>query len=204
MKYYKFQHELKPYYDYTDEEAKDYKYFKDFMYLMNSRRAEMLHNLGLPIYVVYSDGVQIRVKEKEIDFKKKPFVCGIEKSAWQEFLHTQKGAAFIWMWNEISNITQHVRINLEIHTGIFTDEYYELLYHEETNRMDDYFDERYGYFGDMPRKPKSIKRNMRVFVPLLFEYAEMLYIAFKKAGAERFAVEYFFKELAAEYAYLRD
>ena len=202
MKYYKFQHGLKPYYDYTDEEAKNYEYFKDFMYLMNPRRAEMLFNLGLPIYAISSKGFQVRIKEAQ-DFKDMQLACGIEKSAWQEFLHTQKGAAFIWAWSEISNITQHVRINLEIHTGIFTDEYYELLYHEETNRMDDYFDERYDYFGNMQRKLKSVKRYMRMYIPLLFEYAEMLYQAFNSAGAKCFSVEDIFKELAAEYAFMR-
>lgn len=202
MKYYKFQHGLKPYYDYTDEEANDYEFFKDFMYLMNPRRAEMLFNLGLPIYALSSKGLQVQIKEAR-DFKDMQLACGIEKSAWQEFLHTQKGATFVWLWNEVSNITQHVRINLEIHTGVFTDEYYEILYHEETNRMDDYFDERYEYFGDMPRTLKSVKKNMRMFLPLLFEYAGMLNTAFKKAGAECFDVEYIFKELAAEYAYMR-
>lgn len=202
MKYYKFGHELKPFYDYTDEEAKSYEYFKDYLYLLNHRRAEMLFNLGLPIYVIYPDGIQIRVKDSA-DFKDKHFVCGIDKSAWQEFLHTKKGAAFVWAWNEISGITQSVRIRLELHTSIFTDEYYELLYHEETNRMDDYFDERYEYFGNMQRRLKSVKRYIRMYVPLLFEYAEMLYQAFKSAGAKCFSVEDIFKELAAEYAYMR-
>lgn len=202
MKYYKFKHGLKPFYDYTDEEAKSYEYFKDFMYLMNHRRGEMLFNLGLPIYVIYPDGVQIRVKDSA-DFKGKQYVCGIEKSAWQEFLHTQKGAAFIWAWYEISNITQSVRIRLEIHTSIFTDEYYELLYHEETNRMDDYFDERYDYFGNMQKKLKNVKKYVRMYVPLLFEYAGMLCQAFKSAGAKCFNVEDIFKELAAEYVKMR-
>lgn len=201
MKYYKYWHKLKPFYDYTDEEAKSYEYFKDYLYLLNHRRAEMLFNLGLPIYVIYQDGVQIRVKDSA-DFKGKYLVCGIEKSAWQEFLHTKKGAAFVWAWNKISGLTQSVRIRLEIHTSFFTDEYYELLYHEETNCMEDYFDERYEYFGNMQKKLKSVKRYIRMYVPLLFEYAEILYQAFKSAGAECFSVEDIFKELAAEYAFM--
>lgn len=201
MKYYKFRHELKPFYDYSDEEAKSYEYFKDYLYLLNQRRAEMLFNLGLPIYVIYPDGVQIRVKDSA-DFKEKHFVCGIEKSAWQEFLHTEKGAAFVCAWHEISSITQSVRIRLEIHTSIFTAEYYELLYHEETNRMDKYFDERYKYFGEMPKRLSSAKKNILMYVPLLFEYAEMLYQAFKSAGAKCFDAEDIFKELAARYVFM--
>jgi len=201
MKYYKFRHDLNPYYDYTDEEAKDYEYFKDFMYLMNPRRAEMLFNLGLPIYAISSDGFQVRIKEAK-DFKGLQLACGIEKNAWQEFLHTEKGAAFVWAWYEISGFTQSVRIRLEIHTSIFTDEYYELLYHEETSRMEDYFDERFEYFGNMRKKLKSAKRNIRIYVPLMFEYAEMLYQAFKSAGATCFGVEDLFKELAAEFAFM--
>ncbi len=63
MKYKIFKHDLKPYYDYTDEEAQRYKYFKDFLFLMSGKRSEQLFNLGLPIYAIYPDGTQIKLRK---------------------------------------------------------------------------------------------------------------------------------------------
>ena len=201
MDYSNVEHKLKPFYNYTEAEAKEYNYFNDFMYLMDSRRGRILTELGLPIYALSDNGVQVRMRSAD-DFEAWKNACGIEKSAWQQFLHTDKGATFVWAWNCVSEIAQSVRGKLGINKDCFTDNYYELLYGEETCEMEGYFDERFECLGDMASELKSVKRNIRLYLALMSEYAEMLCQAFREAGLKTLDKEYIFNEMLAEYAYL--
>lgn len=74
---------------------------------------------------------------------------------------------------------------------------YEDLYIEETNRMDDYFEERYLYSGNKNEVRTNFKANPRVYLPLVFEYGEILREAFLEAGEKSFDKDMFSTELLA-------
>lgn len=201
MDYSNVEHKLKPFYNYTEAEAKGYNYFNDFMYLMDSRRGRILTELGLPIYALSDNGVQVRMRSAD-DFEAWKNACGIEKSAWQQFLHTDKGATFVWAWNCVSEIAQSVRLKLGNIRGCVMDDYYELLYCKESREAGGYLAERKEYLGEMASELKSVKRNIRLYLALMSEYAEILCEESKKNGFGTFDKEYIFNEMLVEYARL--
>ncbi len=202
MEYSNVKHRLKPFYNYTEVEAKEYDYFNGFMYLMDSRRGRILAELGLPVYALSNkNGVQVRMRCAN-DFKGWNYACGIEKSAWQQFLHTEKGAAFVIAWNRVSEVAQIVRHQLGIHRDGFIEDYYDLLYCEENRETRGYFDERKEYLGDMANEQKSVKRHIRLYLALMSEYAEMLCQESKESGTETVDKEYVFNEILVEYTRL--
>ena len=61
--YKNFEHALKPYYNYTEKEEKEYSYFTDSLYLLNPTRALELFRLGLPVYMLNANGWQSKVRD---------------------------------------------------------------------------------------------------------------------------------------------
>lgn len=203
MEYKDFEHTLKPYYNYTEEEAKAYEYFKDFMYLMHPNRGKQLFNLGLPVYLLYTDNRQLRVKEaSQLDFTN--CACGIEKEAWQKFLHTDKGAAFTCAWDNVVNMAYHAKDKLENDRKVFLGEFYDYIYQTEDLALTDYFGERYKYLGKSPEISGDKKRNFYFYVPLIFEYAQIIYEAFTAVNSTSLTLEAVASAMIQEYLYSPD
>ena len=194
--YKNFEHALKPYYNYTEKEEKEYSYFTDSLYLLNPTRALELFRLGLPVYMLNANGWQSKVRDAA-QLIEGGYACGIEKKVWPEFLHTDKGEVFVRAWSAAANIARHIKNDFMANSSYFVELYYEDLYIEETNRMDDYFEERYLYSGNKNEVRTNFKANSRVYLPLVFEYGEILREAFLEAGEKSFDKDMFSTELLA-------
>lgn len=175
--------ELRADFYYTMDELREYGYTEDDMYPINKERAEHFLELGLPIYLLYSDNEKTPVT-KVLDILMFKGAIGIEKGEWERFLQTDKGATFAYAWECVSNAAQSVRIDKELQYGAFTELYYELLYGEETSCLENYFDERYELKGDMPDELTDLLLNRRIYVRLMFEYAERLKEMFSDSEIE--------------------
>lgn len=175
--------ELRADFYYTMDELREYGYTKDDMYPINKQRAEHFLELGLPIYLLYSDNEKTPVT-KLLDISMFEGLIGIQKSEWEKFLQTDKGATFAYAWDCVSNAAQGLRIDKELQYGAFTGLYYELLYGEETSCLENYFDERYELKGDMPDELTDVLINRRIYVRLMFEYAERLKEMFSDSEIE--------------------
>lgn len=175
--------ELRADFYYTMDELREYGYTKDDMYPINKQRAEHFLELGLPVYLLYSDNEKTPVT-KVLDVSMFEGLIGIQKSEWEKFLQTDKGAIFAYAWDCVSNAAQGVRIDKELQYGAFTGVYYELLYGEETSCLENYFDERYELKGDMPDELTDVLINRRIYVRLMFEYAERLKEMFSDSEIE--------------------
>ena len=189
--------ELRADFYYTMDELREYGYTKDDMYPINKQRAEHFLELGLPVYLLYSDNEKTPVT-KVLDVSMFEGLIGIQKSEWEKFLQTDKGAIFAYAWDCVSNAAQGVRIDKELQYGAFTGVYYELLYGEETSCLENYFDERYELKGDMPDELTDVLINRRIYVRLMFEYAERLKEMFSDSEIEELNSTVFLIDLIAE------
>lgn len=189
--------ELRADFYYTMDELREYGYTKDDMYPINKQRAEHFLELGLPVYLLYSDNEKTPVT-KVLDVSMFEGLIGIQKSEWEKFLQTDKGAIFAYAWDCVSNAAQGVRIDKELQYGAFTGVYYELLYGEETSCLENYFDERYELKGDMPDELTDVLINRRINVRLMFEYAERLKEMFSDSEIEELNSTVFLIDLIDE------
>lgn len=189
--------ELRADFYYTMDELREYGYTKDDMYPINKQRAEHFLELGLPVYLLYSDNEKTPVT-KVLDVSMFEGLIGIQKSEWEKFLQTDKGAIFAYAWDCVSNAAQGVRIDKELQYGAFTGVYYELLYGEETSCLENYFDERYELKGDMPNELTDVLINRRIYVRLMFEYAERLKEMFSDSEIEELNSTVFLIDLIDE------
>lgn len=189
--------ELRADFYYTMDELREYGYTKDDMYPINKQRAEHFLELGLPVYLLYSDNEKTPVT-KVLDVSMFEGLIGIQKSEWEKFLQTDKGAIFAYAWDCVSNAAQGVRIDKELQYGAFTGVYYELLYGEETSCLENYFDERYELKGDMPDELTDVLINRRIYVRLMFEYAERLKEMFSDSEIEELNSTVFLIDLIDE------
>ncbi len=189
--------ELRADFYYTMDELREYGYTKDDMYPINKQRAEHFLELGLTVYLLYSDNEKTPVT-KVLDISMFEGLIGIEKSEWKKFLQTDKGAIFAYAWDCVSNAAQGVRIDKELQYGAFTVLYYELLYGEETSCLENYFDERYELKGDMPDELTDVLLNRRIYVRLMFEYAERLKEMFSDSEIEELNSTVFLIDLIDE------
>ena len=189
--------ELRADFYYTMDELREYGYTKDDMYPINKQRAEHFLELGLPVYLLYSDNEKTPVT-KVLDVPMFEGLIGIQKSEWEKFLQTDKGAIFAYAWDCVSNAAQGVRIDKELQYGAFTGVYYELLYGEETSCLENYFDERYELKGDMPDELTDVLINRRIYVRLMFEYAERLKEMFSDSEIEELNSTVFLIDLIDE------
>ena len=196
LDYMDFEHALRPYYNYTEKEGKEYSYFTDVLYLLSSTRALQLYRLGLPVYMLNENGWQCKVKDAA-QLIEGEYACGIDKKVWQEFLHTNQGELFVRAWNTVANIAQHIKNDFVVNYSYFTDLYYEELYIEETNCMDDYFEDRNLYSGEKNGVQSGFKENLHIYLPIVFEYGEMLHQAFLDAGAKCFDKDMFSAKIIA-------
>ena len=189
--------ELRADFYYTMDELREYGYTKDDMYPINKQRAEHFLELGLPVYLLYSDNEKTPVT-KVLDVSMFEGLIGIQKSEWEKFLQTDKGAIFAYAWDCVSNAAQGVRIDKELQYGAFTGVYYEHLYGEETSCLENYFDERYELKGDMPDELTDVLINRRIYVRLMFEYAERLKEMFSDSEIEELNSTVFLIDLIDE------
>lgn len=191
--------ELRADFYYSMKELEEYGYVKDDMYPINKERADHLFELGLPIFLLYSDNESEKV-EKTSQLSMFKGAIGIEKKAWTEFLQTDKGASFAFAWEFISNAAQSLRIDKELQYGKFTSLHYEYLYGEETSCLENFFDERYEQKGDITDDLTDIVKHTRLYTRIIWEYAERLNEMFMDTGIEGLTTTSFLVDLISEVA----
>lgn len=160
-----------------------YGYTKNDMYPVGKTRADILFKLGVPIYLLFSDNIAERV-EKDVSIHIFKGLLGVKKDEWKDFLLTDAGATFCYIWEDVSRFAQHIRVDKEMQYGYFTDEYYEALYWEESSCLENYADERYELKGDLSDDLTDVLKNDTLYVLVIFEYADKLEEMFKESKIE--------------------
>lgn len=191
--------ELRADFYYSMKELEEYGYVKDDMYPINKERAKHLFELGLPVFLLYSDNESEKV-EKTLQLSMFEGAIGIEKKAWTKFLQTDKGTTYAYAWELVSNAAQHLRIKTEVQYGKFTGLFYEYLYAEETSCLENFFDERYELKGDITDDLTDVIIHTRLYTLMIWEYAERLNEMFGGSGIEELNTTSFLIDLISEVA----
>ena len=78
----------------TEKEMQEGGYTKAEIYPLRYFRAKILYDLGLPVYMLYRDNTERRIKKRQ-ELNSHDWLYGIPKLAWQEFLNTEEALGFI-------------------------------------------------------------------------------------------------------------
>lgn len=101
----------------TEKEMQEGGYTKAEIYPLRYFRAKILYDLGLPVYMLYRDNTERRIKERQ-ELNSHDWLYGIPKLAWQEFLNTEEALGFIRAVNHVADAANDVDGMYQSTTGV--------------------------------------------------------------------------------------
>ncbi len=164
------QVDILPDYTVTGEQMHEYGYTWDGMLPVRIRTARMLYGAGVELYRLGKNDTEGKVESGE--FEDTDSLYGVEKPAWQAFIASERGRAYLTAWHSVAESAGKV-INEEMSYvgGMYVDPLSDKFF-EEREAIEAYLDGNYAPSEEAKPFIKPLLENYHKRFPLdiLLEY----------------------------------
>lgn len=164
------QVDVLPDYTVTGEQMHEYGYTWDGMLPVRIRTARMLYGAGVELYRLGKNDTEGKVESGE--FEDTDSLYGVEKPAWQAFIASERGRAYLTAWHSVAESAGKV-INEEMSyvDGMYADPLSDKFF-EERKAIESYLDGNYAPSEEAEPYIKPLLENYHKRFPLdiLLEY----------------------------------
>ena len=164
------QVDVLPDYTVTGEQMHEYGYTWDGMLPVRIRTARMLYGAGVELYRLGKNDTEGKVESGE--FEDIESLYGVEKPAWQAFISSERGRAYLTAWHSVAESAGKV-INEEMSyvDGMYADPLSDKFF-EERKAIESYLDGNYAPSEEAEPYIKPLLENYHKRFPLdiLLEY----------------------------------
>ena len=164
------QVDVLPDYTVTGEQMHEYGYTWDGMLPVRIRTARMLYGSGVELYRLGKNDTEGKVESGE--FEDTDSLYGVEKPAWQAFIASERGRAYLTAWHSVAESAGKV-INEEMSyvDGMYADPLSDKFF-EERKAIESYLDGNYAPSEEAEPYIKPLLENYHKRFPLdiLLEY----------------------------------
>ena len=123
------QVDVLPDYTVSQEQMHEYGYTWDGMLPVRIRTARVLYGAGVELYRLGKDDTEGKVENG--DFEDTESLYGVEKPAWEAFISSEKGKAFLTAWhNVVESASEVVREDMSYLDGMYADSLSDNFYEE--------------------------------------------------------------------------
>ena len=123
------QVDVLPDYTVSQEQMHEYGYTWDGMLPVRVRTARVLYGTGVELYRLGKDDTEGKVENG--DFEDTESLYGVEKPAWEAFISSEKGKAFLTAWhNVVESASEVVREDMSYLDGMYADSLSDGFYEE--------------------------------------------------------------------------
>ena len=123
------QVDVLPDYTVTGEQMHEYGYTWDGMLPIRIRTARMLYGAGVELYRLGKNDTEGKVENG--DFEDTESLYGVEKPAWQAFISSERGKAYLTAWhNVVESASEVVREDMSYLDGMYADSISDGFYEE--------------------------------------------------------------------------
>ena len=195
----------------TEKEMQEGGYTKAEIYPLRYFRAKILYDLGLPVYMLYRDNTERRIKKRQ-ELNSHDWLYGIPKLAWQEFLNTEEALGFIRAVNHIADAANDVDGMYQSNTGVVIgDQFNHICFGigiECEGYLDDKFEEKWQGVPEEEIQEESAEeyyKGMRPYiVGLVTEFSCMMWAWFEETDLEKIPRSEIFLKICERIAYDTD
>ena len=125
------QVDILPDYTVSQEQMHEYGYAWDGMLPVRVRTARVLYGTGVELYRLGKDDTEGKVENG--DFEDTDSLYGVEKPAWEAFISSERGKAFLTAWhNVVESASEVVREDMSYLDGMYADSISDGFYEERT------------------------------------------------------------------------
>ena len=125
------QVDILPDYTVSQEQMHEYGYTWDGMLPVRIRTARVLYGAGVELYRLGKDDTEGKVENG--DFEDTESLYGVEKPAWEAFITSEKGKAYLTAWhNVVESASEVVREDMSYLDGMYADSLSDNFYEERT------------------------------------------------------------------------
>lgn len=125
------QVDILPDYTVSQEQMHEYGYTWDGMLPVRVRTARVLYGAGVELYRLGKDDTEGKVENG--DFEDTESLYGVEKPAWQAFISSERGKAYLTAWhNVVESASEVVREDMSYLDGMYADSISDGFYEERT------------------------------------------------------------------------
>lgn len=123
------QVDILPDYTVSQEQMHEYGYTWDGMLPVRVRTARVLYGAGVELYRLGKDDTEGKVENG--DFEDTESLYGVEKPAWEAFISSERGKAFLTAWhNVVESASEVVREDMSYLDGMYADSLSDNFYEE--------------------------------------------------------------------------
>ena len=123
------QVDVLPDYTVSQEQMHEYGYTWDGMLPVRIRTARVLYGTGVELYRLGKDDTEGKVENG--DFEDTESLYGVEKPAWQAFISSERGKAYLTAWhNVVESASEVVREDMSYLDGMYADSISDGFYEE--------------------------------------------------------------------------
>ena len=123
------QVDILPDYTVSQEQMHEYGYTWDGMLPVRIRTARVLYGAGVELYRLGKDDTEGKVESGE--FEDTESLYGVEKPAWQAFISSERGKAYLTAWhNVVESASEVVREDMSYLDGMYADSISDGFYEE--------------------------------------------------------------------------
>ena len=123
------QVDVLPDYTVSQEQMHEYGYTWDGMLPVRIRTARVLYGTGVELYRLGKDDTEGKVENG--DFEDTDSLYGVEKPAWEAFITSEKGKAYLTAWhNVVESASEVVREDMSYLDGMYADSLSDNFYEE--------------------------------------------------------------------------
>ena len=123
------QVDILPDYTISQEQMHEYGYTWDGMLPVRVRTARVLYGTGVELYRLGKDDTEGKVENE--DFEDTESLYGVEKPAWEAFISSERGKAFLTAWhNVVESASEVVREDMSYLDGMYADSLSDNFYEE--------------------------------------------------------------------------
>lgn len=125
------QVDILPDYTVSQEQMHEYGYTWDGMLPVRVRTARVLYGTGVELYRLGKNDTEGKVESGE--FEDTESLYGVEKPAWQAFISSERGKAYLTAWhNVVESASEVVREDMSYLDGMYADSISDGFYEERT------------------------------------------------------------------------
>ena len=125
------QVDIFPDYTISQEQMHEYGYSWDGMLPVRIRTARVLYGAGVELYRLGKNDIEGKVENG--DFEDTESLYGVEKPAWEAFITSEKGKAYLTAWhNVVESASEVVREDMSYLDGMYADSLSDNFYEERT------------------------------------------------------------------------
>ena len=164
------QVDILPDYTVSQEQMHEYGYTWDGMLPVRIRTARVLYGAGVELYRLGKDDTEGKVENGE--FEDTESLYGVEKPAWEAFINSEKGKAYLTAWyNVVESASEVVREDMSYLDGMYADSISDGFYEERT-AIDRVLNGEYAPSGEAKPyiKPLLERYHKRFPLDILLEY----------------------------------